>query len=63
MNRNEGSMDRALRAIVGIALLAATALGAIGPWGWIGIVPLATAVIGWCPMYSVLGIDTCGTRN
>ena len=63
MNRNEGSMDRALRAIVGIALLAATTLGAIGPWGWIGIVPLATAAIGWCPMYSVLGIDTRGTRN
>ena len=63
MNRNEGSLDRALRAIVGVALLAATALGTIGPWGWIGIVPLATAAIGWCPLYSLLGFSTCGTRS
>ena len=63
MNRNEGSMDRALRAIVGVGLLAATSLGAIGPWGWLGVVPLATAAFGWCPLYSLLGVNTCGTRS
>jgi hypothetical protein len=63
MNRNEGNLDRALRAIVGIGLIGATLAGAIGPWGWIGVVPLATAAVGWCPLYSMLGINTCGARR
>jgi hypothetical protein len=63
MNRNEGNLDRALRAIVGIGLIGATLAGAIGPWGWIGVVPLATATVGWCPLYSMLGINTCGARR
>lgn len=63
MNRNEGGVDRALRAIVGIGLVGATLAGMIGPWGWIGIVPLATAAVGWCPLYTMLGINTCGIRK
>jgi len=63
MNRNEGNIDRALRALAGVALIGATLAGAIGPWGWIGVVPLATAAIGWCPLYSVLGINTCGINK
>lgn len=63
MGRNEGSLDRALRAVGGIALIGATVAGLIGPWGWIGVVPLATAAMGWCPLYSVLGINTCPAKN
>jgi hypothetical protein len=63
MNRNEGSLDRAVRAIVGLVLVGATLGGAIGPWGWIGVVPLLTAALGWCPLYTVLGINTCGTAK
>lgn len=63
MTRNEGNMDRALRALVGIGLIGATLSGAIGAWGWLGIVPLATAAMGWCPLYTMLGINTCGIKK
>lgn len=63
MNRNEGTLDRALRALLGVVLIALTLTGTIGVWGWIGIVPLATAAIGWCPLYTMLGINTCGLRR
>lgn len=63
MNRNEGGLDRALRAAAGVGLIGATLAGLIGPWGWIGVVPLATAAMGWCPLYSLLGINTCGLRK
>jgi hypothetical protein len=59
MTRNEGTLDRMLRVLLGLALLALTVTGTIGPWGWIGVVPLVTAAIGWCPLYSMLGINTC----
>ena len=61
MNKNIGTIDRVLRIIVGIALIALAATGTIGLWGYIGVVPLATALIGWCPAYSLLGIKTCKT--
>lgn len=62
MTTNEGIIDRALRVIVGLVLIAA-ALGLFGPaytsvWGWIGLVPLLTGLVGWCPLYAVLGIRT-----
>ncbi len=63
MNRNEGNIDRALRAIAGLGLIGLTLAGSIGPWGWIGIVPLATAAIGWCPLYAALGINSCGLKR
>ncbi|WP_417565614.1 DUF2892 domain-containing protein [Marinobacter sp.] len=59
MSINMGSADRIIRAIVGIALLALVFVGPQTPWGWIGIVPLATALVGICPAYSLLGIKTC----
>ena len=62
MTRNMGMMDRALRAVVGVALVALAATGTIGAWGWIGVVPLATAAIGWCPAYAPFGISTCPSR-
>lgn len=63
MKTNEGTVDRAVRAIAGIALIGLTLAGTIGPWGWIGVVPLATAAIGWCPAYTLLGINTCGVKR
>lgn len=60
---NEGTADRAFRAIVGIGLLSIVFVGPKTPWGWLGIVPLATSLIGWCPLYTVLGINTCGIKT
>jgi Protein of unknown function (DUF2892) len=59
MKSNVGGIDRILRILVGIALIALTLTGAIGVWGWIGVVPLATAALGFCPLYTVLGLSTC----
>lgn len=60
---NEGTADRVFRAIVGIGLLAIVFVGPKTPWGWLGIVPLATSLMGWCPLYTVLGINTCGVKT
>jgi hypothetical protein len=58
MNRNVGNLDRGLRIVAGLALIAWALMG--GPvWAWIGIVPLATGAMGLCPLYSMLGIKTC----
>jgi hypothetical protein len=61
MNKNVGSSDRTLRVVAGIALIALTAAGQIGVWGWIGAVPLATGLLGWCPAYTLFGFKTCKT--
>jgi hypothetical protein len=56
--KNVGTIDRILRAVVGVALIAWALTG--GPvWAWIGVVPLATAIFSNCPAYSLLGIKTC----
>lgn len=59
---NEGSLDRAVRALLGIGLISIVFVGPQTPWGWLGLIPLATALMGWCPLYSVLGINTCGVK-
>lgn len=59
MTTNVGGIDRILRAIIGLALISLVFFGPQTPWGWLGLVPLATALIGWCPPYSLLGISTC----
>jgi hypothetical protein len=63
MKPNEGTIDRALRVAVGILLLALTLTHTIGPWGWLGVVPLLTGAIGWCPLYTVLGVNTCSMKK
>ncbi len=63
MKANEGNVDRALRVLAGIVLIALAITGAIGIWGWIGIVPLATGLMGWCPLYTMLGINTCPLKQ
>ena len=63
MKTNEGTIDRALRIIAGLALIAMAATGTVGAWGWIGIVPLATGLLGWCPAYTLLGFNTCPMKS
>jgi hypothetical protein len=63
MKQNVGSIDRAIRAVVGIGLISLVFVGPQTVWGWIGVIPLVTAIIGWCPPYSLLGINTCSTKN
>jgi hypothetical protein len=58
MALNIGNVDRLVRILVGVALLGASLMGLVGPWGWIGIVPIATGLVAWCPLYRVLGIRT-----
>jgi hypothetical protein len=60
---NVGGIDRALRIVIGIALIVMTLVGVIGVWGWIGVVPLLTAALGSCPLYSVLGMSTCPMKK
>lgn len=62
MKCNIGGIDRVLRVITGLALIALAATGTIGLWGWIGVVPLLTGVVGYCPIYALLGKNTCGRR-
>ncbi len=63
MTRNEGRLDRALRIILGLALIAIVFVGPQTPLGWIGVVPLVTGLVGMCPLYSLLGINTCGLKR
>ena len=63
MKTNEGRLDRALRVIVGLVLIALAATGTVGAWGWIGVVPVLTGLVGFCPLYTVLGINTCPARR
>jgi hypothetical protein len=60
---NAGALDRTVRIVAGIALIGLTLAGTIGPWGWIGVIPLATGLVGWCPAYSIFGVNTCSARS
>lgn len=59
MTRNIGSADRLIRMLVGLAALSLVFVGPKSLWGLIGLVPLVTALVGWCPPYAILGISTC----
>ncbi|RRJ82367.1 DUF2892 domain-containing protein [Aestuariirhabdus litorea] len=59
MMSNVGTFDRALRVIVGLALLSLVFVGPQTPWGWVGLVPLLTGTISFCPLYRILGLSTC----
>ncbi len=61
MKINEGVIDRSLRVIVGLVLIGLAATETVGLWGYIGIVPLVTGTVGMCPIYSLLGINSCPT--
>ncbi|MFM8576400.1 MAG: DUF2892 domain-containing protein [Limnohabitans sp.] len=63
MKSTVGGIDRILRIAIGAVLVILAATGQIGLWGWIGLLPLATGLVGWCPPYGLLGINTCKTRK
>ena len=63
MNSNVGGIDRVLRITVGLVLIALTLTGTIGLWGWLGLVPLATGALRFCPVYPRLGMNTCPMKK
>jgi hypothetical protein len=63
MKANVGSIDRAIRILAGLGLIAATLFGVIGAWGWIGVIPLTTGVFRFCPAYLPFGLRTCPMKT
>ncbi len=63
MSCNVGTVDRVIRVIVGVVLIGLALVGPKTPWGWIGVIPLVTGLIGYCPLYSLLGIRTCPAKQ
>lgn len=63
MTKNVGGIDRIVRIGAGLALIAAAATGTVGVWGYIGLVPLATGLMGWCPPYALFGFNTCSMKK
>lgn len=63
MKANVGGIDRIIRVLAGLALIGATLFGAIGVWGWIGIIPLATGLFGFCPAYTLFGLNSCPLKR
>jgi Inner membrane protein YgaP-like, transmembrane domain len=63
MKVNEHSIDRALRVIAGLVLIGLAATGTVGVWGWIGVVPLLTGLVGFCPAYAIFGFSTCPMKK
>ena len=61
--KNEGKVDRILRVVVGLAVLSLVFVGPETAWGWLGLVPLVTGLVGTCPVYSILGINTCSIQE
>jgi hypothetical protein len=59
MKTNVGGIDRVLRIVLGLVLIGLTLTGTIGVWGWIGVVPLATGFMSFCPLYTLIGMNTC----
>lgn len=59
MKSNVGGVDRILRIVVGLALIGLAFTGTLGPWAYLGVVPLLTGALGWCPPYAMLGWNTC----
>lgn len=63
MHANVGGIDRVLRIAIGIGLIALAFTGTVGVWGYIGVVPLLTGLVGWCPAYLPFGFKTCKTGS
>ena len=59
MHANVGNIDRTIRILLGLGLIGATLFGAIGAWGWLGVIPLATGIFRFCPAYMPFGLSTC----
>nr|WP_297350780.1 DUF2892 domain-containing protein [uncultured Caldimonas sp.] len=63
MKTNVGTVDRVIRIAAGAVLVALAATGTLGAWAWIGVVPLATGLVGNCPAYTLLGFSTCPLKK
>ncbi|MDY7218411.1 DUF2892 domain-containing protein [Denitrificimonas sp. JX-1] len=63
MKNNIGSIERSLRIIVGLILVVLALFDIIGWWGWVGLIPILTGALGTCPLYSILGVSTCGGKG
>jgi hypothetical protein len=63
MKVNEGSIDRAVRVVIGLVLISLVFIGPQSPWGWIGLIPLVTGLVGFCPMYTLFGMSTCKPKG
>ncbi|MFW9594670.1 MAG: DUF2892 domain-containing protein [Macromonas sp.] len=63
MTHNVGGIDRILRIVVGLVLVVLAATGTVGWWGWLGAMPLATGLLGWCPPYAIFGWNTCKLKK
>ena len=63
MTKNVGGIDRTLRIVIGLALIAAAATGTVGLWGYVGVLPLLTGLIGWCPPYAIFVWNTCSIKK
>ena len=61
MKTNVGGIDRIFRVVIGLVLVILASSGTIGWWGWLGIIPLLSGLFRVCPLYSMLGVNTCGT--
>lgn len=59
MTKNVHNIERVVRVIVGLAIISLVFIGPQSAWGWLGLIPLATGVIGWCPPYALFGFSTC----
>jgi len=63
MKLNVGGLDRILRIALGLVLIALAATGTIGVWGWLGVVLVGTGVVGFCPLYPLIGLNTCSMKK
>ena len=63
MTSNVGSIDKVIRIFAGLILIALAIMGLGTPWTWLGLVPLATGLIGWCPAYTLIGANTCPAKK
>ncbi|MEZ4870640.1 MAG: DUF2892 domain-containing protein [Bdellovibrionales bacterium] len=63
VEKNEGTIDRTIRVLAGVGILSMAFIGPETAWGYIGIVPIVTGLVGFCPLYKVLGISTCSINN
>ena len=63
MGKNIGNLDKAIRVLVGLVLLALVFVGPQSVWGWVGLPVILIALFGWCPLYKILGVSTCKRCN
>lgn len=63
MKCNSGGIERSLRVLAGLVLITLAVTGTVGMWGWIGVIPLFTGIVGFCPAYALFGMNTCNTSK